>query len=111
MDSKRPVQIDFGDKLTPQNKEDWIWVITHTEGDQTGLLVLSDPDGADYLPVFGSKEDGLVNQGRVKPPPGANLAIEAMSLAAVCELARDQGHVVVRVDAEGRVDKILSDRQ
>ncbi len=86
----------------------WVWVIAHKQGETEGLLALTDKDGVSFLPVFATKEDGLVNQGRVPPSAGGELEVQAMELGEVIEMGRRDGYQVVLVDERGQVSQVLT---
>jgi len=83
----------------------FVWVVFLGEGDQAKLLFLSDENSqrGSFIPVFASKEDGLVGLGRLPQTQGQKAELEAMALDDVSAQAREHGLGVVILNKEGQV--------
>lgn len=82
----------------------WVWVIIEKEGDQENLLAFKDEKkGASFIPVFQTKEDGVVGQRGFAKKPGVKQELEAMRLDLVAEAARANHYDIYIIDHSGKV--------
>lgn len=90
--------------MTEQDTAAWVWVIIEKEGDQEKLLALKDEKkGVSFIPVFQTKEDGVVGQRGFPEKPGIKFELEAMRLALVSEAARANHYDIYIIDHSGKV--------
>lgn len=87
-------------------QEGFVWVIVEKEGGQEHFLGLDLPQGGPFIPVTGSREDGLMLVGRL-PQSGATREVESIHRRRLLTEAKSQGFVVYLVDGQGRLLKPL----
>ena len=99
------------DQTSPTGKIDsqgWIWAYVQKTPEGDSLLALVDASGQPFVPVFNSKETGLINQGRLPADTGA-VELQAMVKADVVGLAKQGDFRVVLVNQAGKVDQVLNE--
>jgi len=88
------------------DEADYVWVITEVKDGEETFVGLSDPQGAQFLPVCESKEDALMLVGRLPKGEGKRQA-EAIHKEGLITEARNEGFAVYLVDPEGVVKERL----
>lgn len=84
--------------------QEWVWVVTETDGDQVNLLALQDElKGAAFIPVFRNKEDGIVGEKGLAKKAGLKYELEAMRLSLVAEAARKNHFEIYIIDHAGTI--------
>jgi hypothetical protein len=91
---------------TKVDQADYVWVITEVKNGEETFVGLSDPDGAPFLPVCGSKEDALMLLGRLPKGEGERQA-EAIHKQGLLTEAQNEGFAVYLIDPEGTVKERL----
>jgi len=91
--------------MTEQDKvATWVWVVVEKAENKETLLALKDEArNLSFIPVFQSKEDGLVGQRSFKKSPGVEHELEAMSLAEAARYARANHLEIFILDHTGKV--------
>lgn len=88
-------------------KDQWVWAYIQATPQGDSLMALVDSSGQSFVPVFESKETGLINQGRLPVKAGA-VELQAMVRNDVLGLARQGDFRVVMINADGQVDQVLT---
>jgi len=91
--------------MSEQNKlAAWVWVVVEKAGNKETLLALKDEArNLSFIPVFQTKEDGLVGRRGLKKDPEVEHELEAMSLAEAARYARDNHLEIFILDHAGKV--------
>ncbi|MEW5723950.1 MAG: hypothetical protein AB1896_12635 [Thermodesulfobacteriota bacterium] len=82
----------------------WVWVAIEQSGREENIYALEEEGtGRKVIPVFQSKEDGVVGERGFRKNPGATLEITAMQLPVVAQAARENRADIIILDAAGRI--------
>jgi hypothetical protein len=88
----------------PVGDQEWVWVIIERDETEEQILGRMDQERKEsFIPVFRSKEDGLMCLGRLEKKPAHNYQVQAMRFGEVAQAARENQFMVFFLSEEGEI--------
>jgi len=91
------------------DNQEWVWVIIERHENQEKLFGQFDQElNESFIPIFKSKEDGLMCLGRMAKQPDRYYQINAVRYEQVAQAAAENKFMIFILDGEGAILKRIS---
>lgn len=86
----------------------WVWALVSPGAEGDDIIAVTDVETEEvYVPVFGSKEDGLTGQAKLPNPDGRHRELQAVPLADLQNMAQEMGAQIILLDETGQPSELL----
>jgi hypothetical protein len=84
--------------------QDWVWVIIEGDRNEEQILGRLDEEKKEsFIPVFRSKEEGLMCLGRLEKKSAHSYQVQAMRFDEVAQTARQNQFMIFFLGGEGEI--------